>query len=135
MASTTHVPKELDKAIADEASFRKRVWEFLPTLLRSDAPTELKALTLIIVALFILMSFEFSTMLVEAVVSVALHVTMSFTVYKYSFPAETIVAVVTAFPLISRMDSVAHASRLEQDFAAITRQKRRSRDKDGHHAS
>jgi hypothetical protein len=115
------------KLAREEASFRRRALDYVGTLLRSDAPTSLKALTVVLLSLFIFISFEFCMMLVEASWCFATKATMSFASYRYIMLTEVLAGVITAFPLVSRMSTVENANRLEDEFSAIKKAKMQRR--------
>jgi hypothetical protein len=116
---------KLAKVAAAEASFRTQIASNIAGLLKGpDVPIALKALTVVILALFILYSFEFCILVIHVICAARHWVSgVEPMKYVYLFGAEGLSAALFAIPCVSRMDSFGHAKRLEAGLLPVIQAK------------
>jgi hypothetical protein len=112
---------QLSKVTVAEGSFRKQTLSYVGNILRGpEVPVALKAFTVVILAIFILYSFEFCIFVLHVICAAEHWVREVDPIkYLYVFSAQGVVGSAFAIPLINRMDSFGESKRLEADLLPI----------------
>ncbi|HKD85766.1 MAG TPA: hypothetical protein VKB58_13530 [Terriglobales bacterium] len=102
----------------DEEKFRTRVVGYIAATLKSNLPPSVKVFVLMMLFLFVLLSFETGVLILNVIVS--FHGTpVSFMHYFYVMSGEGMLGVFIGIPLVNRMTSLEQTQRLEASFAVI----------------
>lgn len=116
--------KELWKQSHEELAFRKVVTGYIAGVLRSDVDASVKVFIVIVLALFVLISFEFAFLIIHAVCAkVGIAKTLNFTPYLATFFVLCGGIVGPGIPLIMRMSSAEQSARLELQFREVEKKK------------
>jgi len=115
------------KLAEQEGEFRSRAMGFLSVLLNPGTPDSLRAMTVIMISLFVFISFEICIMLIHAIVAHVEHARMGFAFYQYSILSESGCGLGSGFFLVVRMSSFERAKKLEENFVAMQEAKQMRR--------
>ena len=120
-----NIAKELLKQSHEEVAFRRVVIGYIAGVLRSDVAASIKVFIIIVLSLFVLISFEFAFLVVH-VICAKLHLvqTLNFTPYLISFLVFCCGIVGPGIPLIMRMSSAEQSARLEAQFHEVEKRKK-----------
>jgi len=117
--------KIAQSVLKQESSFRRTVVGYFGSVLKSDLDPSIKMFTLIVLALFVFISFLIVILVLHLLARKFGIVTnaVPFTLYVTILAAASISTIGSGIPLMMRMSYTEHAQRLEAGFKVIEKKK------------
>jgi hypothetical protein len=108
----------------EEAGFRKTVTSYIGGVLKSDAPQSIKVFIVIVLSLFVVISFGVLFVITHAICfKCGIGGPPPFTVYFSTLMGLSVGAIGPGIPLMVRMSSAEQSARLQMEFTEVAKKK------------